>query len=215
MFIDPSKAWLAGSEAWLAIWEAWLTCLEAWLAGWEFWLTSLEVWLAGLEAWLADSWAWLALGGRRTDLPILHDFVSYRGSCPKRSHDKLYVCLSVCPPLCLSVGQSLCLSFCLYVPLIGLIIWIVQIVKLKEEDDGLLICLCAFLSVFLSICLFVSVSVYMPIYKSVFIRRNYHKKELCSCFLSTKTKMLGKMVLFGFSHSRFGVSDGTPVGREW
>ena len=62
---------------------------EAWVAGSEAWLSGSEACLAGSEPCLAGFWA---LGGRvnertneRTEnLPILQDFVPYRGRCPKR-----------------------------------------------------------------------------------------------------------------------------------
>ena len=82
---------------------------------------------------------------------------------PKRSHDKLPVSLYFCLPLSvylllsLSVYHAVCI--CLYVPLIGLFIRIVQIIKLKEEDDRLSLCLSLFLSVYLTRYLFVSLSV--------------------------------------------------------
>ena len=82
---------------------------EAWLAGPEAWLTGPEAWLAGPQAWLAGPQAWLdgpegGTDGRtdvrtdgrtdgRTDvrtenLPILQDFVPYRGRCPKRERER-------------------------------------------------------------------------------------------------------------------------------
>ena len=98
-----SQACLRPSQSGLRASQAGLRALEAWLAGSEAWLAGSEAWLAGSEAWLVGSepaslalrpdWpglrpAWLALGPSRggtdgrTDLPILKDFVPYRGRCP-------------------------------------------------------------------------------------------------------------------------------------
>merc|ERR1712055_578070 len=86
MGLRASAAWLAGSEAWLA--------------GSEACLAGSEAWLAGSEACLAGCWAleggdvrtdvrtYVRTYGRTENLPILQDFVPYRGRCPKSIHSE-------------------------------------------------------------------------------------------------------------------------------
>ena len=66
-----------------------------WLAGPQNWLSGIKARLARPQAWLAGPQAWRnGPGGdvrmnrrmyeRTENLPILQDFVPYRGRCPKR-----------------------------------------------------------------------------------------------------------------------------------
>ena len=69
--------------------------LAGWLAGPQAWLAGPQAWLAGPQARLAGLQAWLAgpEGGtdgcrdvHKENLPILQDFIPYRGRCQKRQN---------------------------------------------------------------------------------------------------------------------------------
>ena len=87
--LRPSQAGLRASQAGLRARQAGLRASQPGLKGSEACLAGSEAWLDGSKACLAGSWA-LEGGNGRTDertenLPILQDFVPYRGRYPKRT----------------------------------------------------------------------------------------------------------------------------------
>ena len=69
--------------------EAWLAGPQIWLAGWASdlasWASGLAAWASGLAGWPRGEGMYVHTDGHRENLPILQDFVPYRGCCPKMS----------------------------------------------------------------------------------------------------------------------------------
>ena len=67
-------------EAWLAVWA---TGLAGWTSGLAGWASGLAGWPSGGDGWMGG---WTNV--QMENLPMLQDFVPYRGRCPKKEEKK-------------------------------------------------------------------------------------------------------------------------------